>query len=414
MNQRIILPKKFRTPKKVLGKFLKYFLLLILIFWGFFFWKWSKVPTYQPGSPNSLVYCYHDTNTGMLIDWDCIKKTVGIVLDRTSTRDFMDFLTSSGTPEIIQNNCHAIAHNIGAKTFDLSSSMENALAKCTNSCGAGCIHGAIGEAVLKDLGEPYSSENIEHASAETIEKMGQKYCSRGNPMCHAVGHILYISSQSYTGALTSCNKISSGERKESCYNWVFMQWIGGESEWIFSGEQKSSPLIGDLGYPCSLAHADQLHACFHYLPLVQNQLFRIKNLHDSQLRDQMANKNCETFPMPGRTDCFEGIWFFVDNIPFPNEAPIDIDKRCESPQTLDDREACTRWVVWNYMYRLEYDPLLAYCEKITEKPRKHTCYSSMFDTILDGEGAKDPKEICKEYASLSCQNEYDQYIKEST
>jgi hypothetical protein len=66
------------------------------------------------------------------------------------------------------------------------------------------------------------------------------------------------------------------------------------------------------------------------------------------------------------------------------------------------------------MYRLEYDPLLAYCEKITEKPRKHTCYSSMFDTILDGEGAKDPKEICKEYASLSCQNEYDQYIKEST
>lgn len=164
------------------------------------------------------MYCYHDTATGTMTDWDCIKKTTGIVLDTTSTQDFMDFLTNLHTPEAISNNCHAIAHTIGAKTFDRSSGMENALAKCTNTCGAGCIHGVVGEAVLRDLGEPYSSENIEHSSLATIEKMGKRYCDHGNPMCHAVGHILYISTESYTGALGSCEKISTGELRESCYN----------------------------------------------------------------------------------------------------------------------------------------------------------------------------------------------------
>ena len=176
------------------------------------------------------MYCYHWSSTGTVTDWACIKKTAGIVLDTTSTQDFMDFLTNSGTLELIQNNCHAIAHTVGAITFERSPNIESALAKCSNSCGAGCIHGTIGAAVLKDLGEPYSSENIEHASLATIETMGEKYCDHGNPMCHGVGHILYISTESYTGALLSCEKISTGERRESCYNGVFMQGIGGESE----------------------------------------------------------------------------------------------------------------------------------------------------------------------------------------
>ncbi len=165
-----------------------------------------------------MAYCYNATATGTVIDWDCIKKIVGIVLDTTSTKNFMDFLTDSRTPEVLRNSCHAIAHNIGAKTFDRSSGIESALAKCTNTCGAGCIHGVIGGAIQKDLGETYSSEDIEHASQQTIEKMGKKYCDHGNPMCHGVGHILYISTQSYTGALQSCEKISTGEFRESCYN----------------------------------------------------------------------------------------------------------------------------------------------------------------------------------------------------
>ncbi len=65
------------------------------------------------------------------------------------------------------------------------------------------------------------------------------------------------------------------------------------------------------------------------------------------------------------------------------------------------------------MYRFEYKPLIAYCEKITETPRKDTCYDTMFNTILDGEDPKDPKDICREYDAPSCLNNYARYIKEN-
>ena len=49
--------------------------------------------------------------------------------------------------------------------------------------------------------------------------------------------------------------------------------------------------------------------------------------------------------MPGRADCFEGIGFFVENTVFSDEVPVDVDTRCESPETLSDRASCTRGVV---------------------------------------------------------------------
>ena len=126
-----------------------------------------------------------------------------------STQEFMTYLTSSGAPRNIDTSCHAIAHIIGKVTFQRAMSIEEAMSKCNNSCGMGCIHGVIGGAVLRDLGETYSSEDIEHADAATIEKIGKKYCARGDPMCHAMGHILYMSTESYSGALSGCDMIAS-------------------------------------------------------------------------------------------------------------------------------------------------------------------------------------------------------------
>ena len=121
----------------------------------------------------------------------------------------MGALTDTRIPESISSNCHPIAHFIGIETFRRSLSIEDALLKCTNSCGSGCIHGVIAGAVLKDLGETYSSEDIEHADMTTIRKIGKKYCQSGNPMCHAMGHILLMSDQSFTGALDGCDAIAN-------------------------------------------------------------------------------------------------------------------------------------------------------------------------------------------------------------
>ncbi len=138
----------------------------------------------------------------------------------------MDSLTNPHSLEGISGNCHSIAHFIGMETFRTSTSIEDAMMKCTNSCGSGCIHGIIAEAVLKDLGETYSSEDIEHADIATIRKIGKKYCKSSDPMCHAMGHILSMSDPSYTGALDSCETIAdSGSTRESCYQGVFMQSV---------------------------------------------------------------------------------------------------------------------------------------------------------------------------------------------
>ena len=415
MQTPIIIPKFIRKRHCSSGHI---FLLLLIAFCGYFWYfpsQQNHIPLYSRDSPESLFSCEQFTNTGSMMDWICIKKSVWVILNSHSTQKLMEALTDTRIPETISSNCHPIAHFIGMETFRRSLSIEDALLKCTNSCGSGCIHGVIAGAVLKDLGETYSSEDIEHADMTTIRKIGKKYCQSGNPMCHAMGHILLMSDQSYTGALDGCDAIAnSGWSRESCYQGVFMQMVWWDKEWLFPGQVIRTRSVDDYAYPCSLVDPTRLHACFHYLPLLQSELFREKHIRSLAERYRISEHVCESFFLSWRSDCFLGIGFFADNEVFPEDSPIDIRSRCATLRIGSDQNACDRGIMDHYMYRKEYARMLSYCHILGDTPRKTSCYDSVFDSIESEAPEEHIEQICNLGAMSECREQYHRYQKSSS
>lgn len=130
-----------------------------------------------------------------------------------------------------------------------------------------------------------------------------------------------------------------------------------------------------------MLQSPRLRACFHYLPLAQSELFRENQIHDINERNRITNEVCEKFIGADRSDCFNGIGFFMSNVPFPEEISLNINDRCNISKTLDDRTSCTYGVVASYIYRLEYGKIIYYCNNISQKERRNYCYRELFDSI---------------------------------
>ncbi len=172
--------------------------------------------------------------------------------------------------------------------------------------------------------------------------------------------------------------------------------------------------VDDYAYPCSLVDPAQLHACFHYLPLLQSELFRANNIRSLVERYKISEHVCESFSLSGRSDCFLGIGFFVNNEVFPEDFPIDIPARCATLGIGSDQNSCDRGIMDQYMYRKEYTQMLSYCHILSNAPRKISCYDSLFESIESGAPQADIEAICTLGEMTECREQYHRYQKPSS
>ncbi|MEK7854677.1 MAG: hypothetical protein AAB288_01190, partial [Acidobacteriota bacterium] len=144
----------------------------------------------------------------------------------------------------------------------------------------------------------------QHADAGELKNLGRTYCDRGLAMCHAVGHIVRIASESLTEALELCDSVSDGVTATRCYQGVFMEDIGQLSFVVKPVEVTFT----EYGYPCNILAAKYSEACYVQLTEYQEKLFEQRAI---PLREQheIASAECTTLKQPARSYCFFGVGF---------------------------------------------------------------------------------------------------------
>jgi hypothetical protein len=341
-----------------------------------------------------------------VVDQPCLQKTVAILLKNNSGATVMDYLTASTSPSAIINNCHAIAHVVGKEMYRASSNLEAALAQCSAKCLDGCTHGAIGAAVANELGEEYDDEDIAHASTEEVEKIGEKYCAQFS-LCHAIGHVLYMSSRDFPKALQGCKNIATGINRQGCYEGVFMEGsTTGESlGLLLGGVPTLAPLQeGNYAYPCNTVPAEAQKACFLYLPKFQERAFYEAGVSPTE-KKLLALQTCEKFSPQARAYCFEGLGYrkFISRSSINN--PLSY---CAGVEQTIDTAACSTGVLLGFIYQKEYLQARNYCDSIGSEHQQNICYAAFFQTL--DEQHVSFESLCAEPQSHMCAKKQQWYV----
>lgn len=336
------------------------------------------------------------------IDAACLKNTVTTLLSSHTTKEMMEFIVASSSPDTIKVACHQIAHIIGEETFIQSGSLEKTLSLCTNACNLGCIHGSIAADVAQELGETYIDEDIAHANTERIEQLGKKYCAKSSPLCHGMGHLLYLGTQDFPSALAACDRIVKSGSSQPCYQGVFME--GGGSGSSFGG---AAPIKSkDYRYPCTSVDKQYQHACFVYLHDYQKRLFEEDTVPVEQ-RSQISRNACESFSEPTRAKCFFGFGFKME------QRAANVEYAAASCASLEsaDANACTVGLALYYASFEQTDNARMLCNSISDTNRSELCYNVLFQreaaTGITGEIATS----CKRIADTKCLAGYAHYTE---
>jgi hypothetical protein len=229
------------------------------------------------------------------------------------------------------------------------------------------------------MGEAYPDEDIAHASEAQLSAIGKRYCDKGVPTCHAIGHVAYIAADDTKEALALCDKVASGTHLEPCYEGVFMERAGTLFSVLSPKDSIKMPptRAGDYSFPCEEVADAYKQACYLFVPYNQQPLFAADNIVTPQAKREKEISLCESLPSPDRGFCFEGMgstsFFFGPK----SLDPVEMEPFCDQLATLADRNSCTKGVLMQYIY-YDLSSGFAYCEEINEESRRTLCYNTTF------------------------------------
>ncbi len=339
----------------------------------------------------------------------CTHEIVRSALENRTASELLNDVSSRSMPKPY-GDCHSVAHVIGQETYRVDPNLEHALSRCSNQCFGGCLHGALGEVMVERLGIRVDEVDIAHMDTEQIEAVAGKFCLgiANTELCHGIGHILYSLTGNFKAATQSCGSIATGEMLDQCVTGVYMQGIGGVPNSLVLSE--SVPSLADVpdddyGYPCNTIAPDEKryrHPCFKYLPPYQEILFARKNITERAEKLRIATQACETFGMPERAYCFEGIGrflpFYVEQTGTTTEGLVSI---CAELPNETDRESCAHGHVRILRSYGRPGTALTYCTAIRSETLQDSCFYSFFSydglDVAPSENAcmhADAKELC--------------------
>ncbi len=350
--------------------------------------------THSPTIADALRVCVDRLEPGPTRD-ACLKKAVRTLLSQVSTEELMQYIVASTTPQAIVGRCHEFAHVIGQEALIKSGSLDETLAACTSQCAYGCTHGVIAAEVARTYGAEYPGEEIEHADIEELKKIGRSYCDRTLAMCHAIGHIARIASDSLGDALALCDTVSDGRSAARCYQGVFMEDIG-QLSFV------SKPVditFTDYGYPCNTLPAKYHQACFVQLTEYQEQLFEVRGVLRSE-QSTIAAQLCASLTRPSRELCFFGLGYKLDHFIMEDGTLENRGALICDAQIKADAIACITGLAENYAGFARYSEAVELCDSRKSRTEIQQCYDHAFRTMgIPESGMKD---ICTSFESETC------------
>jgi hypothetical protein len=94
----------------------------------------------------------------------CAPPIITELMQDHSAAETMQILAGS----LSTRECHVIGHTVGQVAYQKSHSVEKALGECDATCGAACIHGAIGQAFMEASGIVAEDVDFKHLSTADI------------------------------------------------------------------------------------------------------------------------------------------------------------------------------------------------------------------------------------------------------
>ncbi len=136
------------------------------------------------------------------------------------------------------DDCHAIAHEIGATAYRLTGDAGEALAACGDGCIEGCLHGVM---------ETFIAEQPDDAPALTdaVATMCDDVPDDAWYACvHGVGHGLrFHGALTFVEALAACEGAGDGDWTEVCVGGVYMEQVDG---WLAGGLHDAAVILPQI------------------------------------------------------------------------------------------------------------------------------------------------------------------------
>ena len=340
----------------------------------------------------------------------CLERTVDRLLVSYSTADLMRYVNATTTSQDVVLRCHPIGHIVGEQTYYKFKDVESTLSACTSDCRSACTHGAIGAAVLDEMGETYPDDEIAHASEDELKRLGRRYCDAGGTLCHAIGHVAYIASEDDAASIDICAAVSEGSLREGCYQGVFMERSGTFLNALFpSAEERPADIRpGKYTYPCTSVPPDARHACFLFLGAYQYPLFQADNITSADARLSKSVATCASLSGRDRASCFEGIGTMRALFGFQSLESSEIHALCRNMPTEEDKSACVLGIVPQFHY-VNRRGIFDYCDAIDTDEVQSVCYNAAFQYIEESLGKSDADAICKSHTE--CRARYEAFLQ---
>jgi hypothetical protein len=371
---------------------------------------------YRHGPPKGLVddllRCASKSDERL----ECGTKEIANLLKDHTGEEIMEAIEG----RLSSTACHTVGHVIGQQEYRKFKSVELAIRDCGYRCFSSCTHGILGEALIEHAGVDISEDGI-HFNPKQVEKYGKDLCT--NPdSCHGVGHVLFQLYNELESAAGVCSAISSGVKREYCFEGVFME---NASSITTVGLQKDfkknqARRTGDLLYPCSETLPEYRNACFFHLPLLQATIFTEMGITDAKQKTYLRRKACESLiDIHDQSSCFEGFGYALRNAEGDSSV---MRTECTSLASEYNRAACVYGVAYSFAVYFRSRDAINFCGTIPGSYERSLCFHGTFsltnfwDTISRNfskdERDAELRRLCDHNSALRiiCNEELTQYI----
>ena len=265
--------------------------LNILVF-GPSFIDLSNATAFEQTGSNTAIDCSaHKAN-----DFSCYQERYqDLVYSSGVEAAFADLKDEFTKEQVVETNCHQLAHVIGRAAAELySGDVASTYSRGDDFCGSGYYHGAM-QTVVANIGADKILDEADNICAEPREQQDQSLNHRN--CAHGMGHgFMGLYQNEVFESLEACDSLTEEFERDQCSGGVFMENIMDEDD----PSNPSKYLKADEPfYPCTEVKTEYKYQCYGRHPV-----YALK---------KQGNDFAKVFDLCGkvedgfRTACYDGL-----------------------------------------------------------------------------------------------------------
>lgn len=192
----------------------------------------------------------------------CYKAQLNEIVKQQNPRPAFDFVKDRyAKVTLVKSQCHQLVHVIGRAAYVKYDDLADTFVHGDQFCWAGYYHGVM-EQLAEDKGADYVAKNMNNICAGIATKQRQSFYHFN--CVHGLGHgLMEVLDANLFSSLKSCDDLTDGWERSSCYGGVFMQNIMNVQSLDNTVDNKSEYLRpNEPMYPCTAIDDRYKEQCY--------------------------------------------------------------------------------------------------------------------------------------------------------